>query len=446
MMVTALCRQSSTHRFTPSPPRPLMPSPQRILHVIDPGSPGGGGCTLRLMAGPVNRLTSAHHDVLILGTRRHVNLARRCGIEPAGVIPLSEPFPMAARHALRRWISAFEKRGGSYDIIHTWTARSAWLVSLAAPGHRRLGTLTVGPVSNIITNMMKMTLERHPMPLLAGSEAVEFEYRSLGLPMRQTSLLPAAVQHDALNGPAREAWRERWGVDQDDFVVGLMSEPANWADARLATDILSRLRVSGRPVRLVMHHLAHRRVEAEQWARRLGTHEMLLLDDAVAEPWRIVRGLDAALLIGGELNAMDLSESGHPWSIFTGGGRRLRPMPGVMPVMWAMAGGVPVVSEKAASVRDLIEDGVTGLLVEQHDANESCNRLARLCDDRTVAGRIGSAAAKRIRDDFHISGYCVRLKQAYDLHMRGRPVRVVAEEDDPIIERFEEATQSWSSS
>lgn len=284
------------------------------------------------------------------------------------------------------------------------------------------------------------------MPLLASSKAVEYEYRSLGLPMRQTSLLPAAVQQDTFDGPTRDEWRERWNVDEGDFVVGLMSEPANWADARLATDILSRLRVSGRPVRMVMHHRAHRRAEAEYWARRLGTHEMLILDDAVAEPWRIVGGLDAALLIGGELNAMDLSESGNPWSLLTGGGCRLRPMPGVMPVMWAMAGGLPVVSENAASVRDLIEDGVTGLLVEQREANEACDRLARLCDDRTVAGRIGSAATRRIRDDFHVSGYCVRLKQAYDLHMRGRPVRVVEETDDPIIELYEETTQSWSSS
>jgi hypothetical protein len=418
-----------------------MATPKRILHVIDPGSPGGGACTLRLMAGPVNRITSAHHDVVVLGTRNHVNLARRCGIEPAGVIPLSERFPIAARHALRRWINTYGQRSDQYDIIHAWTARAAWLLSLAVPDQRRLGTLTVGPVSNIITRMMKMTFDRHPMPLLASSSAVEEEYRSLGLPMRDTSLLPAAVQMDDLNGTSRDRVRKRWGVGQSDFVIGLMSEPANWADARLATEIATRLRVSERPVRLLMHHRAHRRAEAEQWARCVGTQEMLILDDAVAEPWRVVSGLDAALLIGGELNALDLADAGNPWSIFTGGGRRLRPMPGIMPLMWTMAAGVPVVAENAAAVRDLIEDGVTGLLVHQHDAVAACDRLARLCDDRTIAGRIGSAAAQRIRDDFHISGYCVRLKKAYDLLMDGKPVRVIADEDDPIVELVDPESQ-----
>jgi hypothetical protein len=419
-----------------------MPAPLRILHVVDPGSPGGGACTLKLMTGPVDRLTSASHEVALLGTRSHVNLARRCGLEPSVFIPLCEPLPFTARTTLRRAIEHLEQRSGSFDIIHTWTARSAWLASLAAPGHRRLGTLTVGPVSNVMTRLMKMTLDRHPMPLLASSEAVQREYRSLMLPIRQTTLLPPAVPHDAAEVESRPALRERWNVDDEEMTIGVLSEPIEWADALLATNVVSRLYASGRRVRLVMHHRAHRRAEAENWARRTHTADMLVIDDAIAQPWRVAAGLDAALFIGGELNAMDLSESGRPWSIITGGGRRLRPMPGVMPLMWAMAAGVPVVAEQGDAVRELIEDGVSGLLVEQHDVNAAGDRLTRLHDDRTIAGRIGVNAAKQIRENFHMAGYCVRLKQAYDLHVRGRPVRVIDDEDDPIIERYEEVTQN----
>ena len=89
----------------------------------------------------------------------------------------------------------------------------------------------------------------------------------------------------------------------------------------------------------------------------------------VAEPWRIVHGLDAAMLIGGDLNSMDLRGTGSPFARLTGGGRRLRPMPGIMPLLWAMSAGVPVVAEASDAVRDVVEDGRTGLLVNQHDIN-----------------------------------------------------------------------------
>ena len=58
----------------------------RVLHIIDPGSPGGGACTLQLLSEPLTRLTSVDQDVLLIGTGWHADLARRCGVEPTGRI------------------------------------------------------------------------------------------------------------------------------------------------------------------------------------------------------------------------------------------------------------------------------------------------------------------------------------------------------------------------
>jgi hypothetical protein len=415
----------------------------RVLHLVDPGSPGGGGCTLRLIAEPMERLGSVEQDLLILGGRAHVELAQRCGVEPTGSIAPPLGHPAMAQRALRRTVRVLERSREPYDVIHAWTPRAAMLALMAATEHRRVAGFSVGPVTGLSMHTLMLLLEQRPMPLLASSTAVRDEYCSLGIPSRLFSVLPPAVNLDSVDGGDRNEMRDRWGVDRQTFVVGLLSEPVNWADAQIAINTLTRVQATGRNVRLLVHDSATHRVEAERWAAGVGMRDLLVVDDDVAEPWRVVRGLDAALLIGGELNTMDLSGAGSPFALLTGGGRRLRPMPGIMPLLWAMAAGVPVIAEASDAVRDVITDGVSGLLVSQGDINAAADRLLRLYDDSTIAGRIGMNARARVNERHHVSAFCVRLKDVYERLIEGRTVRVVSDENDPVVEHFERRSTAW---
>ena len=51
--------------------------------------------------------------------------------------------------------------------------------------------------------------------------------------------------------------------------------------------------------------------------------------------------------MGGQLNSMDLSGTGSPFAFLTGGGRRLRPMPGTLPLLWAMSAAVPLQTSRS---------------------------------------------------------------------------------------------------
>jgi len=417
-----------------------------VLHLIDPHSPGGGACTLRLLAEPLQRLQSVNQDVLIIGNRSHADLARRCGVEPTGLLtpPMNEP--ALARRALARTIRLQEQARGPYDLIHAWTMRVASLAVMAAPKRRRLATLAVGPISGLATQLFLMLTEQNPTPLLASSTAVQREYRSMGVDRRLLSVLPPAVNPPAVQSVDRATLRRRWGFDDSSsapFVVGLLSEPVNWADARTAVNVIVRAAATGRDIRLLLHHSAPRRVEAERWAASLGYRDRIIVEDEVAEPWRIVHGLDAALLIGGELNSMDLSDAGSPFAVLTGGGRRLRPMPGVMPLLWAMSVGVPVIAEASDAVSDIIEDGRSGLLVDQDDINAAGDRIIRIYDDPTIAGRIGMEARSLVQRRFHVSAYCVRLKEAYQRLVEDRTVRVIGDASEPLVEHYQRKTLSW---
>lgn len=415
----------------------------RVLHVIDPGSPGGGACTLQLLSAPLSRLNSVEQDVLLVGTNRHEQLARRCGVEPTGRItaPRNQPIlsGLAGRN-FKTFLEIYQRGRRPYDIIHAWTARSLLLTTLVAPDHRRLATFAVGPVNGFLMQALAALLSRRPATILATSVQVKRDYVVMGIPESQIEILPPAVHPEAVVDEVgdRETVRERWGLTSDDegvFVIGLMAEPANWCDARRAMGVISPLAESGRDVRLALHPLAQRRNDARRWAARLGLDHRMILDDDLAEPWRSINGLDAALLLGDDTTTLDLADHGSPFSLLTGGGRSLRPMTGVMPALWAMGLGVPVVAERSMAMAEIIDDEGTGFLVDQHDVNAAADRLARLYDDRALHRLIAQAARAHVHQRYHVSAYCVRLREMYERLIEGWQASVVTEDSEVVEER-----------
>jgi hypothetical protein len=382
--------------------------------LIDPGSPGGGGCTLALLAEPLHRIRSVRQDALIFGTAKHMNLARRCGVRPAGRFSGAHLVPTSGTRALRRWVAESEQVGGKYDVVHAWTARMAALASHALPERRRVGTLSVGPVIGGADAVLGWLLRRHPMPLFATSSAVQREYLSMGIDADEVTFMPPAVNPQSVEAVDRQTLRRRWRVEPKELVIALLSEPISWADARFAVHIAMRVFASDRRVRVLMHPQAWRRNEAELWDRQMTGGHLVIMEDELAEPWRIMRGADVALMLGSPSNVLLTGEEPSTYRPLWGGWRRQRPMPGVMPVLWAMAAGVPVISETSHAVADVIEDGVNGLLVNQHEDNAVCDRLARIYDDRTIANRIGAEGRKTIDRRFHVSAWCVRLKELWE--------------------------------
>ena len=63
-----------------------------------------------------------------------------------------------------------------------------------------------------------------------------------------------------------------------------------------------------------------------------------------------------------------------------------------------MAVGAPLVSTRAGSIPELVENGVTGLLVPPDDPRALAGAIAGLRDDPELAAELGEAARRRARD------------------------------------------------
>lgn len=75
----------------------------------------------------------------------------------------------------------------------------------------------------------------------------------------------------------------------------------------------------------------------------------------------------------------------------------------------AMANGLPVVSTQLSGIPEVIEDGVTGLLVRSEDENSLAKAMARLLDEPQLREKLAQQARQRIEERFDIRTNIGRL-------------------------------------
>jgi glycosyltransferase involved in cell wall biosynthesis len=84
-----------------------------------------------------------------------------------------------------------------------------------------------------------------------------------------------------------------------------------------------------------------------------------------------------------------------------------------MAVLEAAALGVPVVASAVGGIPELVEDGVTGLLVPPGDVAALAEALTRLVSDPDEAARLGRAAWSRVRARHHPQVHVTALVATY---------------------------------
>lgn len=347
----------------------------KVLHLIDPAAPGGGPCTLRLVAEAVSRIGSIEHEVLVIGTAGHHALAARCGLSPCRRIAGGSHRAVIASAHLRHAVAALENRGKPVDLIHAWTDSSA-----------------------------------------AAARAVGRRAVMDGLP------IDPAVDPEVMAGENRPLLRERWQADETTFVIGLLGEPAEWCDAETALAAVGRVALTGRDVKLLMHHRAARHSPSIRWLGKLGLTHMVIVDDEIAEPWRILPGLDAAMLA---TRRRPRPTAPGPASRLAGRAAALLGLPGpgyepamqarfcLLPLLWAMAAGVPVIADDRPGWSRIIDNGRTGLLFEPGRFNAAATHVLDLFADARTADRLGKAARKLVEEKFNPGIFADRLERLY---------------------------------
>jgi colanic acid/amylovoran biosynthesis glycosyltransferase len=87
----------------------------------------------------------------------------------------------------------------------------------------------------------------------------------------------------------------------------------------------------------------------------------------------------------------------------------------------AMATGLPVVSTRHSGIPELVEDGISGFLVPERDADALAERVACLVDHPERWGAMGRAGRRRVEADYDSETLNVRLVELYREVCSGLP-------------------------
>jgi glycosyltransferase involved in cell wall biosynthesis len=79
----------------------------------------------------------------------------------------------------------------------------------------------------------------------------------------------------------------------------------------------------------------------------------------------------------------------------------------------AMAAGKPVVGTNVGGIPEIIEDGVTGLLVEPGSPDELAQAIIRILQDPELARRMGAAGRETAKARFSPEQYVTQIQQIY---------------------------------
>ncbi|HWJ30791.1 MAG TPA: glycosyltransferase [Gaiellaceae bacterium] len=89
-------------------------------------------------------------------------------------------------------------------------------------------------------------------------------------------------------------------------------------------------------------------------------------------------------------------------------------------VLEAGASGLAAVATRHGGIGEVVVDGETGFLVEEHDVDAMAARMATLADDPVLAGRLGRAARSRIETFFSLDASIERLWRIVQAAAHGR--------------------------
>ncbi len=83
-------------------------------------------------------------------------------------------------------------------------------------------------------------------------------------------------------------------------------------------------------------------------------------------------------------------------------------------IMEAMATGIPVVSTRHSGIPELVQDDVTGFLLEEGDVAGLSRRLLQLAHDAALRARMGAAGRRIVAEHFDVHTLTDRLIASYE--------------------------------
>lgn len=274
------------------------------------------------------------------------------------------------------------------DLIHAHTGRAhgfavglAWLHRKPIVATRRV---TFEPKRSWFTRHKYLSVAK----VVCISRSIESQLAAWGVPPDRLTCVPDAIPLPN-NRPDRNALRARLQLSDDEPVVGCIGALTEEKDHATLIRAARELHASNPRARVVIIGDGPLKADLQRLRDELGLGEVVSFAGFVPEAQSLICAFDAFVLS---------SRAEGLGSI----------------VLDAFAAGVPVVATAVGGIPELVNDGVTGLLVPPGNPPHLAAALARLLEGTSLRQRLAAAAREMVERDFTVSRMADRYRAVYE--------------------------------
>jgi glycosyltransferase involved in cell wall biosynthesis len=282
------------------------------------------------------------------------------------------------------------------DIVHSFLFSENWrtrLAALAAPRVRVIsGERSVNEWKQGHHHLIERVLVRATSRVVANAEAIRsFLIETGGLPQEKIVVIHNGVDSARFAPlPDRDGARTQKGWGPDAFVIGhtgTMVAHKGQSQVIRATAAASR-QISG--IRLVLLGDGPDRQALSSLSRTVGLDGRVEMPGFVKDVERVLACLDVYVHFSREREGCSNA------------------------ILEAMASGVPIIATDVGGNRELIENGVTGVLVAEEDVDGVAETIVRLGRDPELRRRLGAAARESACSRFSVPRMVAATQELYE--------------------------------
>ena len=220
-------------------------------------------------------------------------------------------------------------------------------------------------------------LARRTTHLVAVSQQVKAFYEAHGVGRGRWRVVYNGIDSSLARPRGRRAAYQALGIGTTEPVVGWIGRLVPAKAPEVFLDAVARAAKTLPALKVLVVGDGPSRAAVEAHARRRGLEQSIRFTGVRQDVPELLAGMDA-LVFSSEREGLSMA------------------------MLEAMTSGVPVVATRVGGTPELIEDGVSGLLVEPGRPEELAGRLLELLQDRTRAEQIRQAARARVEREFSL--------------------------------------------
>lgn len=353
----------------------------KICHLDTEMSWRGGEQQLLYLA----RGLRAAGDINLIAVRSGSALAARAegeGFEVLNLKPFFEWDPIAAL-VLRKKLF----RGG-YDLLHAHTAHAAALGALATLGTKIPLLISRRVDFHLSPNPLTHWKYRRAAKILAVSLAIQEILIQDGLSQERIAVVHSGIDVDLLQKTALLETRKNLGLPLSGILIGQVAALAPHKDPLNFLQAIAILKQENSDIHGVMVGSGPMEKEVRREIERRNLSKSVSLLGFRRDAHQIIRNLNVCVL------------SSHLEGLGTS-------------ILDAMALGVPVVATRAGGIPEMIDDGVSGLLVSPKNSRELAMAISRVLQNDSLRETLKKGGHEKVKN-FDVRSMVESIRATYE--------------------------------